>query len=184
MSATNRGSERHPSDFYVTPEQPIRKFLENYKLKSGAILDPAAGDGMFSRVIKDCGYKNTIDSVEIRAEEHENLFMSSDAVYMEDFLSWKPDKEYRTIITNPPFSLAKEFIQKCFEIKQKDTDIIMLLRLSFLESKDRYEFWQEHSVNKVYVLSRRPSFTGHGTDACAYAFFVFDNSGTQKIKVI
>ena len=28
----------------------------------------------------------------------------------------------------------------------------------------------------VYVLPNRPSFTGHGTDSCEYAWFVFGAS--------
>lgn len=77
-----------------------------------------------------------------------------------------------------------EFITHCFEISDKNTDIIMLLRTSFLESKKRYNFWQQHPVNGLYVLSQRPSFTGKGTDATSYSFFVWNNSGKQEIKVI
>jgi hypothetical protein len=92
--------------------------------------------------------------------------------------------KYKTIITNPPYSIAQEFIEKCFEIANQETEIIMLLRLAFLESKKRYEFWQKHPVNELYILSERPSFTGKGTDATAYAWFVWNGSDKQKIKVI
>ena len=75
--------------------------------------------------------------------------------------------------------------QKCFEIADKDTVIIMLLRTAFLESKKRYDFWQKHPVSKLYVLSQRPSFTGKGTDATSYSWFVWDNrTNKQEIKVI
>jgi hypothetical protein len=77
-----------------------------------------------------------------------------------------------------------EFIEHCFEISDEDTEIIMLLRTAFLESKKRYDFWQRHPVNGLYVLSQRPSFTGHGTDATSYSFFVWNNSGKQEVKVI
>jgi len=60
----------------------------------------------------------------------------------------------------------------------------MLLRTAFLESKKRYSFWQKHTLSGLYVLSQRPSFTGKGTDATSYAFFIFNNSGKQEIKVI
>jgi len=92
--------------------------------------------------------------------------------------------KYKTIITNPPYSIAQEFIEKCFKIADQNTEIIMLLRLAFLESKKRYEFWQKHPVSELYVLSKRPSFTGGGTDATAYAWFVWKNTKEQKIKVI
>lgn len=60
----------------------------------------------------------------------------------------------------------------------------MLLRTSFLESKNRYEFWQRYPLNGLYVLNKRPSFTGHGTDATNYAWFVWNNSEKQTIKVL
>jgi hypothetical protein len=60
----------------------------------------------------------------------------------------------------------------------------MLLRLAFLESKRRFNFWQQYPVNKLYILSQRPSFTGKGTDATAYAWFVWDGSDKQEVKVI
>ena len=60
----------------------------------------------------------------------------------------------------------------------------MLLRTAFLESKKRYDFWQRHPVSKLYVLSQRPSFTGKGTDATSYSWFIWDNSDKQEIKVI
>ena len=105
-------------------------------------------------------------------------------IYIENFLSFKPIKEYQTIISNPPFSIAQEIIEHCFEIANTDTEIIMLLRLAFLETKKRYDFWQKHPMNKLYILSKRPSFTGHGTDATAYAWFVWDGNKKQEIKVI
>ena len=183
ISATNRGSERIESDFYITPIPTIKKFLDNYKLKDGAILEPTAGNGNIVKTIYEMGYKNLVTSVEIR-DEYDNLRKYSNEVYIDDFLTWQPKVEYKTIISNPPYSIAKEIIEKCFEIANEDTEIIMLLRTAFLESKKRYDFWQKHPVNGLYVLSKRPSFTGEGTDATSYSWFIWNNSGRQEIKVI
>lgn len=185
ISATNRGSKRNKTDFYATPMSIIHKFLNQYKLKYGNILEPSAGNGNFIKVIRGLGYSNPITSVEIREDEYNNLKQyDNNEVIITDFLKWQPNKNYKTIIGNPPFSLAQEFIEKCFKIANNDTEIIMLLRLAFLESKKRYNFWQKYPVNKLYILSERPSFTGKGTDATAYAFFVWNSSNKQEIKVI
>ena len=54
----------------------------------------------------------------------------------------------------------------------------MLLRLSFLESKGRVKFHQDFPAD-VYVLAKRPSFTGDGkADSCAYAWFVWRTPAT------
>lgn len=72
---------------------------------------------------------------------------------------------------------------RCKEL-YPDAEIIMLLRLSFLESRARYEFWQDNPVNKLYILSSRPKFVNNKTDATSYAFFVWNNTSKQEIKVI
>jgi len=163
----------------------IIKFLRHHKLQEGNILEPCAGNGNFIRIIREMGYNDHITAIEIREEEKNNLKNNgSSEIEIENFLNYIPIKQYKTIIGNPPYSLAQEIIEKCFQISNKNTEIIMLLRLAFLESNKRYEFWQQHPVNKLYILSQRPSFTGKGTDATAYAFFVWDDSSKQEIKVI
>lgn len=185
MSATNRGAKRIEADFYPTPIEVVEHFLDNYRLKDGTILEPCAGNGRFIQAIRNKGYNNKIYANEIREDENINLLRSgSNKVTHEDFLKSNTiHNDVTTIITNPPYSLAKEFILKCKEL-YPNAEIIMLLRLAFLESKKRHEFWQEHKVNKLYILSQRPSFTNKGTDATAYAFYVWDNSDKQEIKVI
>ena len=186
ISATNRGSIRIQSDFYATPLSVVHNFLDNHTLKDGNILEPTAGNGNIVAAIREREKesKHHITSVEIRKEEYNNLCKYSDKVVIGDFLTWQPTDTYKTIISNPPYSIALEIINKCFEIIDKDTEIIMLLRLAFLESKKRYEFWQKHPINKLYVLSQRPSFTGKGTDATAYAWFIWNQSSKQEIRVI
>ena len=185
ISATNRGSKRIESDFYATPKETIENFLDNYPTISFQnVLEPCAGNGSIVKALRNYGRHLSITSNEIREEEIINLKTISEFVYNEDFLTFVPKIPYGTIITNPPFSIAQQIIEHCFEIANKETEIIMLLRLAFLESKKRHDFWQKHPVNKLYVLSERPSFTGHGTDATAYAWFVWDDSEKQEIKVI
>lgn len=181
MSATNRGTKRNKSDFYTTPEDVIINLLNHHKLSGNIILEPCAGNGNVSKIIKQTYPKIQIDQIEIRPEEKKNLQQYGN-VFIDDFLNWKPKIKYSTIITNPPYSLAQEFVEKSLKIAD---EVIMLLRLAFLESKKRYEFWQQNPVNYLYILSQRPSFTGKGTDATAYAWFVWNkNTLKQKIKVI
>lgn len=48
MSSTNRGGDRHVSDYYVTPQAEITRFLNRFVQReqyamSRTILDPCAG---------------------------------------------------------------------------------------------------------------------------------------------
>jgi hypothetical protein len=186
MSATNRGAKRVEADFYPTPVSVIEHFLKHHKLNSeGAIYEPSAGNGNFNKAIKDYGYQNELIANELREEEHSNLVQNgAKYIYHEDFLEGTiPDHNISTIITNPPYSHAREFIARCKEL-YPNAEIIMLLRLAFLESKGRHEFWQQNPVSKLYTLSQRPSFINGKTDATAYAWFVWNRENKQEIRVI
>lgn len=184
MSAKNRGGLSKPHDFYPTPESSTRNFLSKHILHTNRydVLEPCAGNGSISKIVKELYPMIDLDQIEIREEERKNLQQYGN-VFIEDFLTFVPTKSYDVIITNPPFSLAQEFLEKCFEIADENTEIIMLLRLAFLESQKRHKFWQKYPVNQLYILSERPSFTGKGTDATAYAWFVWNNKA-KNINVI
>lgn len=78
-----------------------------------------------------------------------------------------------------------EFLEKSMKIVKKNGKVIMLLRLGFLASEKRFNFMKENPPTDVLVLHKRPSFTGKGTDAQEYAWFVWDKGKkTQTIKII
>lgn len=182
--------KRNDKDFYVTPDSAIDALLNNYKIKPGWILEPCGGNGAICRALmKHSDWSRLICAVEIRPEERFNLhYAGCDEVVIKDFLNFElsdlqiaPPCKPGTIITNPPYSIAQEIIEKCFELSSPpDTDIIMLLRMGFLESKRRESFWRNHSNVSLITLKDRPSFTGDGTDFAAYGWFIW-HGGQQFI---
>lgn len=188
MSATNRGAIRKPQDFYATPVNVVENLLDNLKIEWGgcsSILEPSAGNGNIIQALRNKDIRSHITAVEIREEEHNNLKNISDKVLIYNFLEWKTDEKFDLIIGNPPYTYAREFIEKGLNMLNENGKLIMLLRTAFLESKSRYNFWQCNPVNGLYVLSKRPSFTGKGSDATSYSWFIWDKvSNKQEIKVI
>lgn len=179
MSAKNRGTETRKHDFYATPEISIRTLFNEFSLDLSNIhvaLEPSAGNGAISKVLKELYPTINLDQIEIR-EEEKNVLEQYGNVFIEDFLSYNSNKKYDLIITNPPFTYAKEFIEKSFELSHENTIIIMLLRLNYLGSQKRHDFWKKHLPDQQHTLSSRPSFTGSGTDATEYAWFVW---GTKE----
>lgn len=76
MSATNRGQERNPKDYYKTPRECVQGLLAEtlyIPWTKASILDPCAGDGVFGNVIGFYYPEATLTAVEIRPEEKEAL---------------------------------------------------------------------------------------------------------------
>ena len=182
MSATNRGTKRKESDFYATPLDAVYALLDNYKgiCPNDHILEPSAGNGNIIKALRKSGYKNFITAVELREEEKNNLKENgASEVAILDFLQYGElvnINNYDVIIGNPPYSMAKEFIDKSLSLLNPGGRLIFLLRTNFLESKKRFEWWQDRLPSKLYVLSKRPSFTGNGTDATSYSWFIWEKS--------
>lgn len=191
MSATNRGGERRGNDFYTTLPEAVRALLDNFDgISSGdRVLEPSAGNGQIIRVLREYGYDNRIDAVELRPEEQATLETLADSVTIGSFFDYDPGLGYDVIIGNPPYSMALEFINKSLELLHPGGLLIFLLRTNFLESEKRFKWWQEHPISGLYTLHKRPSFTGHGTDATSYSWFVWERGGIgcvgrQTIKTI
>lgn len=166
MSATGRMlTKRNEYDAYGTPTWCTEAIVKQVTWgASPFILEPCKGKGAILDVL------------------HMNALMLTDWCEIQegkDFLTedFQPSCRYDFVLTNPPFSLAQEFIERSLEIANC---VIMLLRINFLASSRRKEFWKRNPPTAIHVLTKRPSFTGNGTDATDYAWFVWDSTRRQK----
>lgn len=159
----NTNKKRSKSDFYQTPYSITRRLLEVEKF-SGRILEPACGAGAITAILKEAGYED------ITAYD---LLLDG-----KDFLT--ETRKFDAIITNPPFSLAKEFILKACEVA---TRFAFLLPLNYLQGQARYnEIWSASEIlEKVYIFTRYPLLSAHirpdgkyETAMMAYAWYIFD----------
>jgi hypothetical protein len=151
VSATNRGTKRRAGDFYETPAWLTRLLLAHVDLPGGTWLEPAAGNGAIIRAVNSGRFDIDWHSVEIR----KNAVPTADELlHPADFLTWTPPRHYDLIISNPPYDLAQPFIEKSLTMAPL---VVMLLRLNYLASKKRCEFFQ-HRAPDVYTSSTRPSF--------------------------
>lgn len=188
MSSTLRGSVRKEYDFYATPPDVVNLLIDNIDLTKWGrdVLEPNAGNGSICRVIKDKYPTKKLTAIEIRDSEFDSLCECSDEVLIGDYITMPIASKYDIIVGNPPFNIAMECILKSLSLLKDDGVLIFLLRTAFLESKTRYDFWQKNPISNIYVLSKRPSFTGgKGTDSASYSWFVWDKTSTeQQIRVI
>ena len=71
-----------------------------------------------------------------------------------DFLKDKVNFKFDVIITNPPYSLKNEFLQKCYEYNKP---FMLLLPLTALEGKERGKLYREKGIELI-VLDKRINF--------------------------
>jgi hypothetical protein len=156
FSACNQG-QRNKSDFYQTPLSMTRQLLEVEKFIE-PILEPASGKQAIVKVLKE-SFSNVI-------------FYDIETNFFNE------KKKYASIITNPPFSLAGEFIKKAKETADK---IAMLLPLSYLHGQKRFEEKIFQNLKCIYVFTRYPMLTDdiredgkYTTGMQVYAWFIWE----------
>jgi hypothetical protein len=160
FSSNNASGNRKESDLYETPYSLTRLLLTKEALY-GKILEPACGNGAICKILDE--NKLEYDSYDIE----------------EDFLTEK--NHYDVIITNPPFSIAYDFILKAKEVSDR---FIFLLPLSYLHGKQRYDdVWMDRDfpLEKIYVFTRYPMLGDdlredgkHRTGMMVYAWYVWN----------
>lgn len=166
FSCNNSKGKRKKSDFYETPYSLTRLLLKNEKI-NGSILEPACGNGAIVKVLNEYGFNS------VNYDKEKDFFTEK------GFFDW--------IITNPPYSLAFEFIKKA---KTCTNNIAMLLPLSYLHGKKRYDEIYKDTVfrlHKVYVFTRYPMLGDalredgkHNTGMMVYAWFVWNKKYTGE----
>lgn len=68
------------------------------------------------------------------------------------------ENQFDIIITNPPFSDAKEIIQKALRDVKDGGYVVMLLRLNFFGSVERFPFFENNMPKYTFVHHKRISF--------------------------
>jgi hypothetical protein len=173
MTRTNTAERKVKNyhEHYPTPSWCVQRFLEMCELPHGFWLEPAVGDGAIVRAV------NSIRSDIIWTTNDLKCWGEFTPDFTEDFI-WmgcpeiqgqRPFRGWDVCITNPPFSLAMDFINVAFQMSQV---VVMLLRLDWLGSAERRDWLHEHNPD-LYILPDRPSFDGKGADSCFYAWYVW-----------
>jgi len=203
MSSTNRGYERHKVDYYVTPPKAIKEFFSHWLIDlqsefhedllqvgirpdQACWLDPCSGGDethrmSYPEVIKEEFDPEILTTIDIRDD--------SLAEIKADYLKAGIDKNFfDVIITNPPFYIAKEVIEKGLEDVKDNGYVVMLLRLNFFGSNERFQFFQKQLPTWCYVHHRRFSFSNdRKTDSIEYCHMVWkknDNPAFTMLKII
>lgn len=172
LGASNHtDKERQNEDFYAT--DPIAaELLLKLEQFDGDIWECACGENHLANVFKEHGYNVRTSDIVERIEGTEII----------DFLNYN-EKWNGNIITNPPYSKAKEFIEKSIEIIPDGKKVAMFLKVQFLEGKARRKLFEKYPPKTIWVSSSRilcaknADFDGMkrgGGSAVAYCWFIWE----------
>jgi len=177
MSRRLPQDQRRKLDAYYTPDGVASACLGAMLHRVGAsdtMLEPSVGGGAFVRALRFQRPFAPIHGCDLNPGA-EGL-AACDTSSVGDFLD--TSARYDWIIGNPPYAQAEAHVRHAIRLANKGVGF--LLRLAFLEGRGRRSFWSELPASELHVLSRRPSFTDGGTDATAYAFFVWLCDGQRE----
>lgn len=170
--------ERETHDYYATPPKAVLQLLER-EIFSHNILEPACGQWHISKALEQRWHSVLSSDLIDRWYGEVRNFLTDD--FMD---SWHGD-----IITNPPFSMATEFLTKGMSILRDWKKFAMLLRIQFLEWVARNEIFKTYPPKTIYVFSRNIrcaknwDFENATGNASTYCWFVWQKWYTGKPSI-
>ena len=164
--------KRLQDDFYPTPEYVTEALLTNYRF-DGEIWECACGDGQMSEVLKRHGYK--VISTDLVDRGYYDRVPAAVDFLLENM-------RCDNIITNPPFSLAYEFIEQALRLGDKC--VALLLPVRYLTGKKRVELYKKHPPHKIIVIPNKVDFVGTGNPVMEFAWFVWDKRTTAGTEIV
>lgn len=141
--------ERVCNDFYTTPASAVEAILNEVKLE-GSILEPAAGQGHITKVLKEYYPNSEIISTDLIQRENKFDIPIQGGV---DFLTYEFGRKFDNIITNPPFNLAQEFIER--SLKLSNDKVIMFAKIQLLGGSKRRKMFDNSPLKYIYVFTKR-----------------------------
>jgi predicted RNA methylase len=175
------GDEREEHDFYATHPHAVPPLLRLLGKSVSVIREPCCGMGHLSIPMEIAG--KTVISTDLVDRGY--------GVPGVNFLTQNPlfdSIPTDAVVMNPPYKLAQEFIEKALTLAPV---VAAFLRISFLESETREEFYRKHPPRYVACFSRRARSAKHGDFSgnggpILYAWFIWHvgYQGDPSIKWI
>lgn len=174
-ASRNKKDDRPESDFYETPKSLVWELLK-LPVLSGCktILEPCCGDYAISSELEKYGYEVT----------------AKDIKYGNDFLEEKYSEKFDAVVTNPPFSLFTDIVNKAKTVSNK---VVVIGKTNFfgVHSRNIDGFWKH--LKDVYIFDRQVEYrTPHREDGLfmvgclVTGWFVWDMEylGDPKLHII
>ncbi len=159
MSQRDSGYERKERDLYETPEWVTLALVPHLPRGEWAVWEPACGGGKMIPPLRERGYSVTATDIEDGT----------------DFLLCPMPSYCHAIITNPPYAIADEFVERALAHQQAKF-IAFLLRTDFDHAKTRRCYFADCGIfAKKVVLTRRIKWfeDSAGSPSFNHAWFIW-----------
>lgn len=178
LGASNHSKgERQRLDYYATDPLAASLLLELEDFEN--VLEPACGEGHLANVFLKKGIPVHCSDIADRGYGNVKNFFEYD--------SWSGQ-----IVTNPPYKIAKEFVEHSLRIVPKGEKVAMFLKLQFLEGKARKIFFKHNPPKRIYISSSRilcakngdfEAIKKSGGSAVAYCWFIWEKGFKGKPEI-
>ena len=154
----NPANGRTELDYYATNPEAVKSLLLAHPFSGLRILEPCVGAGHIAGVLKETFPDANMTCIDIVDRGYPDTKVC-------DFLDWKDNKGYYdTIITNPPYKYAVEFVEHCIDKLCYHGQLAMFLRIQFLEGQNRQKLFEKYPPKYLYVFSRRVAVFNNGLE--------------------
>jgi len=131
-------------DLYQTPAVAVEALLRVEQLPR-RIWEPAAGRGAIVNVLRAAGH-------DVIAQDLVDYGVPGQTGGRDFLMEFEPPPDCDTIITNPPYKLAEEFVAHAIAICPL---VVMLMRLGFYESERRREILENCGLARIRCFRKR-----------------------------
>lgn len=180
-----RGAADDELDDFPTPPWATRAFITKViKIKPGeTAVEPAAGRGYMSEVLKEGFGAKNVDSYDI-ADYPNDYCPALPGGFLENKKFDKPD-QWDWCITNPPFKIAEQFVQRGLHVARRG--VAMLCRTVIIEGLARYT--NLYSVTPPSLVAQyvervpmvEAQFDPKASTATGYAWIVWDKEAPAQV---
>jgi len=140
---------RPADDHFATPREAVFALLYAVDHMVGHVVhEPCCGDGRMARVLEAFGHQVVATNLADRGYGETGL----------DFL--KHPIRAPSVITNPPFALAADFI--AHGVSQGPDFFALLLKMTFWNAAKRIDLWERFPPRLILPLTFRLDFTNQG----------------------
>lgn len=164
---------RTVNDFYPTPRIAIDTFLNKWKPDvNSKLFEPCGGNGALIDGLTANGL-DVVGACDINPQRND--------IMKQDFLKLTNlPVDADTIITNPPFNLAEEFVRKSFDLGINT--VAILIKATWFSAAKRTDLFETHRPSKKLDYTFRIDFMGKGSPVMECCWIVWEGKNSPMTE--